>query len=808
MEALIRDIRLALRVLGKTPAFTALSIATIALGIGASTAVFSMVNAVFVRPLPFTTQGTLIRILQPSVTSPDAMLSTPEIEDYRTRVPEIATLAEYHSMAFEYYGRGDPRRVQTGVVSDSFFDMIGVQPLLGRTFRPGEEAVGAPPVVLVSYKYWKNELGADPDIVGQTFTMNDRIHTIVGVLPPLPAYPNDNDIWMPAGACPFRSAPQMLNSRSGRMLRAYAVLEPGATVEQATRSIQRVSARLHEDYPADYPEVSKLRMETATVRDETTAQARPLLYTLLAMGVFVLVIATANFANLVLLRQMARRRETALRTALGASGGRLFRAIATESLCVTLLGGALGVGIAHAALDLLRSLAMRVTPRGEQIAIDPTVLAFAVSASIAVGLAAALLPLRGRRANLNDALRQAGTNATPGRAESRIRGTLVLVQVAFACIVLVGAGLVTRSLLNLEAVAGGFDMRNVMTARVDLNWTTYTNNAQVLDFGDRLLERLRASPGVIAASLSSNFPLNAGAPRSLMFRIRGEDASPERLEQQRSNATIASDGYFEAAGIPILRGRGFDAADRDRSNRVVVVSARLARTFFNGDPLGRQISWDGGTNWATIVGIAGDVRMNGLSEDVNDQIYGPFAMFPVSDIRVLVRVQGYGSFAGRLVPDLVREIDDKQPVTSIQTLEQLRGGHLVAPRVTTVLLVAFGLLALAITLAGLIGVVGQSVAQRTTEIGIRVALGARAPQVLWSVLRNVMLVIVTGIGMGLVGALFATRLIGSLLYAVAPLDALTYASVGIVLLALALLACFVAARQALAVEPIEALRSD
>ena len=808
METLVRDIRIAARVLAKTPAFTALSIATIAFGIGASTAVFSMVNAVLLQPLPFTTSGTLIRILQPSANSRDALLSTPEIRDYRTQVPEIAALAEYHSMAFEYYGRGDPQRVQTGVVSDDFFDMIGVRPLLGRTFRPGEEALGAPPVVVVSYKYWVNTLGADPNIVGQTFTMNDHIHTIVGVLPPLPGYPDENDIWMPAGACPFRSAPEMLNSRSGRMLRAFAVLKPGASVEAATRSIERVSARLHQEYPADYPESRRLRMETATVREETTAQSRPLLYTLLAMGVFVLVIATANFANLVLLRQMTRAREMALRAALGASSGRLFRAIATESLCVTSLGGALGVGIAYAALGLLRSLALRVTPRGDEIAIDPAVLAFAVAVSIAVGLAAALLPLVKQKPSLNDPLRQGGGTATAVRGEGRIRGALVLVQVAVSCVVLVGAGLVMRSLINLEAVVGGFDVHNVMTGRVDLNWTQYTNDGQRTAFADRLLERLRASPGVVAASLSSNFPLNAGAPRNLMFEIRGEDASPEELDEQRSNATIVSAGYFEAAGIPILRGRGFELTDRDKASPVVVVSARLARTFFAGEPLGRQISWTGGRTWATIVGVAGDVRMNSLSADVSDQIYGPLPMFPVGDLRVLVRTRGDASFAANLVRALVHEIDDKQPVTDIETLQELRGQHLVAPRVTTVLLVAFGLLALAITAAGLIGIVGQSVNQRTTEIGIRVALGARASQVLWSLLRGVTGVIVAGIGMGLVAALFATRIIASLLYGVGPIDALTYVTVGTLLLGLALLSCLVAARQALAVEPLEALRGE
>jgi predicted permease len=807
MDTIVRDIRFALRVLLKTPGFTALAIATIAFGIGASTAVFSMVNGVLIRPLPFTANDALIRILQPSSTSSDEFFSEPEILDYRAQVPEIAALEEYHSMAFQYYGHGDPQRVQTGVVSDSFFDVLGVRPLLGRTFQPGEEAVGAPPVVVLSYKYWVNQLGSDPAVIGQTFTMNDRLHTIVGVLPPLPGYPDENDIWMPAGACPFRSAPAMLNNRSGRMLRAFAVLKPGTTIEAATTSIQLVAARLRNEYPADYPAARGLRVETVTVREETTAQSRPLLFTLLAMAAFVLVIATANFANLVLLRHMNRGREMGLRAALGATGGRLFRAIATESLCVTLLGGAMGVCIAYAALGLLRSLALRVTPRGGEIAMDWTVLAFAVASSVLVGLVAALLPLLKRGPSLNATLRQGSITATPSRTEGRVRGGLVLLQIAVACVVLIGAGLVTRSLMNLEAVAGGFDVHNVMTARVDLNWTRYTNPAQTLAFADRLLERLRASPGITAASLASNFPLNANLPAGLVFRVRGQDASPERLRAQRSNATIVSTGYFEATGVPILRGRGLEDTDRDRTNLVVIVNARLARTFLNGDPIGQQISWNDGARWATIVGVAGDVRMNGLSNEVNDEIYVPFPMNPVGDIRVVARTRGDPSFVATLIRDVVREIDDKQAVTSIQTLEELRGSHLVAPRVTTVLLVAFGVLALAITVAGLVGVVGQSVSQRTTEIGVRVALGANARQVLWSVLRSVLAVIVVGIGVGLVTAVFTTRILGSMLYGITPVDGITYVTVGVLLFMVTPLACLVAARRALVIEPIEALRN-
>ena len=807
MRTFARDLRLAVRVLLKAPAFTLLSIATIAAGIGASAAVFSMVNAVLVRPLPFASNGTLIRIRQPSATSPDAQLSTPEIRDYRAQVPELAALEEYHSMAFEYYGRGDPQRVQTGVVSDDFFDVLGVKPILGRTFLPGEEEVGAPPVVVLSYKYWTSHLGADRQIIGQTFTMNDRIHTIVGVLPPLPGYPDENDIWMPAGACPFRSAPEMLSNRSGRMLGAFALLKPGATLEAAANSFRLVSARLHNEYPADYPEARKLRVDVTTVRDDTTGQSRPLLNTLLAAAVFVLLVAAANFANLVLLRQMTRGREIALRSALGASGARLFRAIATENLCVTLLGGAAGVLIAYAVLGLVRSLALRVTPRGAEIDIDPTVLAFAVAASMIVGLLAALVPHLGKAPSIEAMLRHA-PSSSPGRGEGRLRGVLVFAQVAVACVVLIAAGLVTRSLLNLEAVTGGFDTK-VMTARVDLNWTRYRERSQGIEFADRLLERLAASPGVAAASLSSDFPLNGGPSRSLNFVVRGQDVSPELLDEQKANATAVSAGYFEAAGVPILRGRGFYGSDRDKSNLVIVVSARLAKVFLGEEPLGQQISWDNGATWATVVGVAGDVRMNGLSDEVGNWFYAPYPMYPTSDIRVLVRGQGGDpSFAAALIRSVVRELDDKQAVSSVQTLDELRGTHLIAPRVTALLLMAFGALALAITAAGLIGVVGQSVSQRITEIGVRVALGARPGQVLWSMMRRMAAVIVAGMAVGLVAAAFAARIIGDLLYHVTPVDGVTYVAVAVLLLSLALLACLVAARRALSIEPIEALRNS
>ena len=373
MRDLLQDIRFALRTLAKTPVFSLIAVITIALGIGANTAAFSMVNGVLLRRLPYRANDRLIRIKQPSATSPDSRFSVPEIKDYRAQVKSLSAVAEYHSMAFQWFGDGEPQRVQTGVVSDNFFDLLGVQALIGRTFRPGEDPVDAPPVVVISYRYWMQKLGGDPKILGRTFTMNNKVHTVVGVLPPLPAYPDENDIWLAAGACPFRAG--VIDNRRGRLVQMFGVLAPGATIAQAKSDIATVSARLHSEFAEAYPAARKLATQVVPLREELTAQSRPLFLTLLGAAAFVLLIAMTNFANLMLARQLRRRREIALRQALGAGKSRLFRQLVTESLCVSVAGGVVGIAIAYSGLGLLRSLASRVTPRAAEISIDTNVLA-------------------------------------------------------------------------------------------------------------------------------------------------------------------------------------------------------------------------------------------------------------------------------------------------------------------------------------------------------------------------------------------------------------------------------------------------
>jgi putative ABC transport system permease protein len=632
------------------------------------------------------------------------------------------------------------------------------------------------------------------------------------VLPPLPSYPDDNDIWMPAGACPFRDAG--MNNRRGRLVQQFALLAPGTTVAQASTDVATVSSRLHAQYPEAFPPARKLTTQVVSLHDELTAQSRPLFLTLLAAAGFVLLIAMTNFANLVLARQLRRQREIALRAALGAGAGRLFRQLATESLVVSLAGGVLGIVIAYSGLGMLRSLATRVTPRATEITIDPAVLAFALAVSVAVGLVAAIVPLLRSRVSLSDNLRAGATTATASRSDGRMRSVLVGAQVAIAFVLLVGAGLMVRSLVKLEGVNGGYVTTNVLSARVDLDWTRYANPAVTTDqtpliqtFADRLLARLAPQTGVQSVAIASNIPLNRANPFQVPFQIRGQDVAAERLP--KADLTAVSASYFKTIGIPMLHGAEFADAERDTATQNVVVSQRLAQANWPGrDAVGQQISIDNGVHWLTISGVAGDVHQNGLSQDVTDEIYLPFfnGQNTGTDMRVIVRTGSDPSPMGAAIRAAVREIDPRQPVVSIQTLDALRSTKLSEPRVTTALLVSFAVLALVITGAGLAGVIAYGVTQRVNEIGIRLALGAEGSSVLWLVMRQGLLLASVGLVVGVAVSLSVTKLMKGLLYDTPATDARTFMLVGLTLMAITGAACFLPARRALKIDPVQALR--
>jgi putative ABC transport system permease protein len=808
MTGLLHDLRFALRSLRKSPGFTLVSVLTLALGIGANTAVFSMIRGVLLRPLPYEHGERLVYLRQPAPLGgvANAQFSPLELADYRQRSRAMESLVEYHSMPFILLGQGEPRRVQTGVVSANFFDVLGVRPLRGRTFRPGEDHPTAEPVLVLSYGFWQNRLGGDPAIVGKTFEMNDRIHTVVGVLPPVPQYPAENDVYMPSSSCPFRMGQFTLNTRTARMLHIFGRMAPATTVAQAQTELEGIAGTLRSEYPAAYPSGQGFTISATSLHDELTKDARPTLLLLIGTTAFVLLIACANIANLTLARLTRRSREMALRAALGADRVRLFRQMLAESGLLALAGGVLGLGLAAATMRLLTGFAARFTPRAGEIALDGEVLVFTLVVCVLTGLAFAVLPALPARANLVSALKEGGA-AVSGGASSRIRAALVVAQVAVSMVLLVGAGLMLRSLLELQSVNPGFDSQRVLTMTLDLNWSRYTSNDLILGFHDRLNARLTGQPGVVSTASTLTFPLDGHRRFNVNFLIEGQPPAEDGA-QPLGDLRSASPEYFPSLGIPLVTGRLFTPSDGPNAPQVAIVNQSLARRYFARETaVGKRISADTGKTWITIVGVVGDVRHYGLESEPTDEVYLPFAQLPIRESTFLVRTTADPGAMARRIGEEVLAIDAGQPVANVQTLEEVRGEALANPRLTTTLILLFALLALCITAAGLGGVVAFSVSQRTQEIGVRMALGAGRAEVLGMVLREGLLLVGLGLVLGALVAALLGRLMTGLLFHVETTDPLTFAGMSLILVLIAAAACLVPARRAATVDPLVALRA-
>ena len=806
---MLDDTRYAFRALRHAPGFSIAAVMTIALGVAASTAIFSMVNGVLLHRLPIGVGDRFVHLSQPSTQNEDEGFSVLEVKDLGANTQTMSGVAEFHSMSFQLYGYGEPLRVQTNVVSDKFFGLLGVKPILGRTFRPGEEEVGAPPVVVLTHKFWMNQFRGDSSIIGAKFTMNDKVHTVVGVLPAMPGYPVEADMFMPAGACPFRSAPVMMNDYGMRMVGAYAVLRPGVSLERVRAELATLAARNHAAHPEAYPAPQRLHYDVALARDEMTARAKPILLLLFGTAAFLLLAAVANVANLTLSRQMHRAREMAVRAALGAPRTRIYRQLALESLYISLAGGVIGVALAAPSVGLLRAMATRLTPRADEIRMNAAVYAFALLLCVLTALFVAAVPFlqSARHRNVADALRQGNTGAMTTRGEHRLRNVLVMAQVALAFVMLVGAGLIARSLVALSRIDAGIEVHNVLTARLTLNFTKYNTGQLTRNFAGALLDRLNGMPGTSSVALASTLPLGNGQTQNIRFQIEGV-TSATTADMPHSDATSISPEYFKTIGVPLLRGRDFTRADRDTSSPPAIVSQRLAKSYWGSrDPIGTRISADSGRHWLTVVGVVGDVRMAGLDKDVTDEIYLPLLSNGSGDVRVFLRTTGAMPPVANGLRAAVHEIDSQQPVASIQTLEQVRGAQLAEPRLTASLLIVFAIVALVLTATGLAGVIGYGVTQRLPEIGIRVALGATASRVVLLVMRQGLAIVVIGLVVGLAVALGGSRLVTKLLFHVAPTDVLTYAAVGMLILATAALACFVPSRRALRADPSRVFRA-
>jgi len=813
LETTLQDVRYGVRILFKNSGFTLIAILTLALGIGVNTAIFSVVYGVLLRPLPYKNGGQLVIIHQQAGQGHQANVpfSVKEVFDYRDQNHTLESVVEHHTMFFLLLGKDTAERVQTAVVSANFFDVLGVKPLLGRTFLASDESPNANAVLVLSYKYWQARHGGDPNIVGQVFQMNNRPHTVIGVLPPIPEYPAASDVYMPTSQCPFRSSQAAIGNRQARLMNVFGRLKPGVPLQQAQADLSTVARNLESSYPDAYPKDYGYSVAAAGLQDELTRKARLTFLVLLGAAGFVLLIACANVANLLLARLLKVERELAVRAALGASRARLMRQLLTESVLLSLAGGALGLLLAPATLSLLVKFAERFTTRATEVRIDGTVLLFTALVSIGTGLLFGLAPAFSSGQNAAEALKQGSGRSTASRGRRRLRAGLVMAQVAVSFMLLIGAGLMIRSFAKLQQVNPGFSTDHLLTMRLSPNFSKYTTTRQFIVLCRTILSRMQSVGGVQSVAMASNFPFNprgiVNGPGSVGFEIEGKPISKGELAPLVDTTTVTSD-YFQTIRQPLVQGRMFTDHDDANAPLVCVINQTMARhRWRTEDPIGKRITFDKGQHWITIVGVIGDAREYGLARPMGDEIYVPVLQNGFTG-NLVIRTAAEPMTISPAVRNALHDIDPQLAVDQVSTVERLQHESITAPRVITILLGIFAALALAISACGIAAVMALSVRQRTQELGIRMALGAAPDSIVRMVVRQGLGLAVAGTVLGIGGAIALTRLLSTLLYDTSPTDVLTFVAVSVLFLLIAALACFIPARQVTEIDPLIALRQE
>jgi putative ABC transport system permease protein len=813
VETAAQDIRYGLRNLRRNPGFAFVVMLTMALGIGANTAIFSVVNGVLLRPLPYR-DGDKIVVLRHGVgdtVANDLNFSVKDLNDYR-HSRSLSDIVEYHSMLFTLLSRHEPERVSTGVVSANFFDVLGVQPVYGRAFVEADDSPGAPPVLILSNKYWQRSFGGDPHVVGQVFRMNDKPHTVVGVLPPVPQYPGEVDVYMPTSACPFRSSQRTVDARSGgRMVTAFARVRSDVALSKSQADLDIVAAQLAKDYRNDYPQ-SGYHITATPLKEDLTRDFKTTLFILLGTAGFVLLIVCASIANLMLARMIRRERELSVRAALGASRTRLLRQLLTESVLLALVGGVLGLLLSAATLRLLVTFAEGFTTRAHEITLDLNVLLFTLGTSVATGLIFGSIPAFSSRLDVAPALRD-GSRAT--QSGHSVRNALIVAQVAASFMLLIASGLTLRSLIKLQNINPGFRTENLMTLQANMSFNRFPlsmprpeRTQKIATYWNDFEERLRSIPGVVAVGGGATFPLNEQPLFSVGFRPESRPLPPG-VQPPQVDFLLATPDYFSTLGQPIVAGRAFARSDTTTSNPVIIVNQSTARHYWpNEDPIGKRVqqSLNAPDRWLTVVGVAADIRQQ-LNRPPHDEVYLPMQQSPFFGTTWIIDAKLTPEQTIKAVKAVSHAHDPELPVSNFRTLAEVRSTGLESRRVTTTLIGLFGLLALLITSAGIAGVIAFSVNQRTQEFGIRMALGAPRTGVLGMVLRQGVQLVAIGLVIGMAGAILLTRALTTLLFEIEPTDALTFLAVSTVLMMVAVLACLMPARRAASVDPIVALRA-
>jgi putative ABC transport system permease protein len=813
VESTLQDVRHGVRILRKNPGFAWTAIVTLALGIGVNTAIFSVVYGILLRPLPYRNGGELVVLHQQATRMHLANIpfSAHEIFDYRDGNHTLQGVVEHHTMSFLLLGTDTAERVNTAVVSPNFFDVLGVKPLMGRTFLTSDDNPGADAVLVLSYKYWQTRHGGDPNIVGKVFQMNNRPHTVVGVLPPIPQYPTESDVYMPTSACPFRSSKQFIQNRQARMMTAFGRLKPGVTLEKAQADLSTIAARLQRTYPEVYPKEYGYALAAAPLEDDLTRRARTTFLVLLGAAGFVLLIACANVANLLLARLLKLERELAVRTALGATRLRLMRQLLTESVLLSVAGGALGLVLTPWAVALLVKFAERFTTRAAEVRIDAPVLLFTLAVSLATGILFGVAPAFASNRRVSESLKEGLGRVTASSGRQRLRGLLVLAQVAISFMLLIGAGLLMRSFWKLEQVNPGFSPDRLLAMRLTWSFSRYNSRDQLRILSHNILRRVETVGGIQSAALTTDLPFDpqgvASGPGSTDFEVEGKPTSKGELAPQVNPIAVTPD-YFSTIRQPLVGGRSFTEHDDAKAMNVAIINETMARhRWANEDPVGKRISFDKGKTWTKIVGVVGDVREYGLARPTGDEVYLANDQSGFGD-KLVVRTALDPLAVAPAVRAAVHDVDPQLAVDEVNTVERLKEESVASQRVTTTLLSLFAALAVVISASGIAAVMALAVSQRTRELGIRMALGASRESVLRTVVQQGLGMAIAGIAAGVAGAIVLTRLLQSLLYATSPTDVLTFGAVSVLFLAVAAIACGVPARQVTSIDPVVALRQE